>query len=78
MSDWYETEGLIEGPEIKIYYSNDSDEDCRREGTYTIVDGKEVVLASHCLPSNVDKETREEAVRIFGESVRLKYERLLG
>ena len=74
MGDWYEEMNLEqEKMKIKIQYSNDSEPDCRRVGTYTIIDGKEVTLASDCLGSMVDKETEEEARRIFGNNVELEY-----
>lgn len=57
---------------INILSYDDSEEDCRRETYYTMVDGKEVLLAPCALGSYYTfLEIQETARKIFGADVEL-------
>ena len=57
---------------IKVQSYDDSEEDCRRETYYTVVDGREHVLAGCALGSYYTfLEIQENARRLFGEDVEI-------
>lgn len=57
---------------INVLSYDDSEEDCRRETYYTMVDGKEILLAPCALGSYYTfLEIQKEARKIFGADVEL-------
>lgn len=57
---------------INVLSYDDSDSDCRRETYYTMVDGKEILLAPCALGSYYTfLEIQETARKIFGADVEL-------
>lgn len=60
---------------IKVQSYDDSEEDCRRETFYTVVDGKEYLLAPCALPSSeyTFREIEEKARELFGADVEITY-----
>lgn len=58
--------------QIKVLSYDDSEEDCRRETYYTVVDGKEVLLAPCALGSYYTfLEIQANARKLFGDDVEL-------
>jgi len=52
---------------ITIQTRDASDEDCKRDDYYTVVDGREILLASCALPSTYTERDVEAKVRqLFG------------
>lgn len=57
---------------INVLSYDDSEEDCRRNTYYTMVDGKEVTLAACALGSYYTfLEIQEKARKVFGADVEL-------
>jgi len=59
---------------ITVNSYDDSDDDCRRDTFYTVVDGKEYCLAPCALGTYRNwLEIQEEAKRLFGEDVEIEF-----